>query len=157
MKYLLPLLLLLVIEYSASARLGETETQIEARYGKPTEILTPLKDNLPRKVYEKNGMEIIVSYINGKSCSEDYSHQGGDNAPPITSDEVAELLNKNSLDSDWILEKGSIRSRLATWHLKSGDAKAYYFGTDLALVTKECEKLQLEKDTFDKPISLKGF
>jgi len=54
---------------AAFARIGETEQQIEARYGKS--IVTFPSDNQPlTKAYESSGMNIIVMYIDGVSQRE---------------------------------------------------------------------------------------
>lgn len=52
---------------SALARIGETDAQIELRYGQPVPAANPQPD---RKVYKYKGFTIVVVYLDGRSNQE---------------------------------------------------------------------------------------
>jgi len=60
---------------TALARIGETEQQIEARYGQPIKIVSASELPAPgvTKIYESAGIKILVTFLDGTSASEDYS------------------------------------------------------------------------------------
>jgi hypothetical protein len=66
---------LLLFAASAFARIGETEAQIEARYGKPTKNVTASEFALTgvTRMYKSAGFEIVVTFVDGKSGSEYFS------------------------------------------------------------------------------------
>src|SRR5437667_9289666 len=55
----------------AQARVGETEKQIEARYGKPVGRWADFLGE--KKLYHARDYEVMVSYWNGRSGREDFS------------------------------------------------------------------------------------
>ena len=81
---------------SLQARLGETEVQIKARYGECRQFVT-----LDSKVYESDGLRIIVSYEYGKSVSESFSFLDKQK----TFDKILfdRLFSVNSFCSKWII------------------------------------------------------
>src|SRR5438552_6589149 len=52
---------------SALARIGESDTQIEQRYGKPVPAANPQPD---RKVYKFRGFTVVVVFRDGRSWQE---------------------------------------------------------------------------------------
>src|ERR1700747_2481953 len=79
----------------AFARIGETEQQIEARYGKST--LTVSTGNEPlQKVYQSSGLNITVTYLGGVSQREIFTKQDGSELSKI---EIAILLEANTAGS----------------------------------------------------------
>jgi hypothetical protein len=82
---------------SASARIGETEAQIEKRYGKFLPPAMP-KHGIPMKMYRAAGMIIGVAYLDGKSEAEFYQKQEtGD----FSDHEIQLLLDTNSAGKKW--------------------------------------------------------
>ena len=61
------LIIFLALASSAFARIGETEAQIEKRYGPPVPAANPVAD---RKVYKFKGFTINVTFKQGKSFEE---------------------------------------------------------------------------------------
>jgi hypothetical protein len=89
---------LLMLVSSAFARIGETEQQIEARYGKTIRTLS--KGNQPlQKAYQSSGLDIAVTYIDGVSQSEFFSKQ---DKSELSKNEIALLLEANAAGSRWI-------------------------------------------------------
>lgn len=82
---------------SAFARIGETEAQIEKRYGEPQ---TSLKQSAgyTSRAYVFQGFDIIVSFENGVSCGESYRHSNG---TPLLDPEIRTLLQANSGNGKW--------------------------------------------------------
>src|SRR6266481_5736781 len=68
----LALLTTLLIWSSANARIGENQSQIEARYGKPVKTFAAAEPPRPalKKMYKSDDIVIIVSFLNGVSASE---------------------------------------------------------------------------------------
>lgn len=81
MKYIIPALLLPLL---ASARIGEDEAQLTARYGAPVEILGSTV------LYKKNGLTIGVGMFEGKCYRILYSQPEA-----FTRDQVGTLLAAN--------------------------------------------------------------
>jgi hypothetical protein len=77
---------------SAFARIGETERQIEARYGKPTQTFRATK------AYFYKDFFIVVAFDNGKSGIEVYQKR---NASPMTAVEIGTLLDTNGGGTKW--------------------------------------------------------
>ena len=96
---LIPLLTALLICSSANARIGENESQIEARYGKPFKTFTAAEPPRPalKKMYKSDGIVIIVSYLNGVSESEYYSKPHA----KIDRTKVETLLKANAHGKEW--------------------------------------------------------
>lgn len=51
---------------SAEARLGETLAQCKVRYGEPKSITDSIISGYKDYVFEKNGIRILVTFMNGK-------------------------------------------------------------------------------------------
>jgi hypothetical protein len=76
----------LFVATSAFARIGETEAQIEKRYGKST------SGSGPTKGYFYKGFFIIVTFDNGVSGIETYEKRSG---AQMTAAEIRQLLRAN--------------------------------------------------------------
>src|SRR6266498_2838365 len=83
---------------STFARTGETEAQIEARYGKPVKMAGHYDGPGTAKMYSKSGVRIIVTFIDGLSESEYYSKPAG---AKLGSREVETILRANAGDKNW--------------------------------------------------------
>jgi hypothetical protein len=83
---------LLLVGATAFARIGETEAQIEKRYGRPT------SSSPWTKGYFHNGLFIIVTFDNGVSGIETYEKR---NAAPMNAGEIRRLLEANGGGTKW--------------------------------------------------------
>ena len=116
------------------ARIGETEAQIEQRYGKPSGLAPEkVRDELgnPMRTYRFHGFDIIVVFVDGKSALEHFVklYKGGD----ITYGESIGILE--AYGDIWELE----RDDSPDWHWHSSDRnlKAYRDGSGLGIITVE--------------------
>jgi hypothetical protein len=98
MKTLLTLLLTLVCLTSAFARIGETEQQIETRYGKPVADLTESGGTVSHR-YRTAEWEIVVDYFNGKSGVEIFSRK---DHGKFSQAGLARLLTQSAEGGEWI-------------------------------------------------------
>jgi hypothetical protein len=139
------------------ARIGETEQQIEVRYGKST--LTVSTGNEPlQKVYQASGLNITVTYIDGVSQREIFIKQHG--SSELTKNEIAILLEANAAGSKWI--EDPIATSLAGmqgWKLKSGGRTAAFSRdkTRLVITTDIVQKAFNQRKAEDEKEKLKGF
>ena len=85
---------------SAFARIGETEAQIEKRYGKPTPSSSPTKGYFYRDLF------IIVTFDNGVSGIETYKKHDGTS---MSAGEIKQLLEANGDGTKW---QEPVRNRL---------------------------------------------
>lgn len=81
---------------SAFARLGDTEAQIEQRYGKSFHTVA---GELPMKMYRHADFIIGVVYINGRSEAELY--RKSDDNTDLSGDEITVLMQANSDGKEW--------------------------------------------------------
>ena len=77
---------------TAFARIGETEAQIEKRYGKPTPSSSPTKGYFYRDLF------IIVTFDNGVSGIETYEKRDG---ALMSAGEIRQLLDANGDGTKW--------------------------------------------------------
>ena len=84
---------------TAFARIGETEAQIEKRYGKPTPSSSSTKGYFYKDLF------IIVAFDNGVSGIETYEKRGAS----MSAGEIRQLLDANSDGTKW---QESIRNGL---------------------------------------------
>ena len=85
---------------TAFGRIGETEAQIEKRYGKPT------PSSSSTKAYFHRGLFIIVAFDNGVSGIETYEKRDG---ASMSAAEIRQLLDANGDGTKW---QGPIRNGL---------------------------------------------
>jgi hypothetical protein len=155
MKQILSLLLILsAFAPSAFARIGETEEQIEKRFGKSVVTFSKGKE-LPNKGYLSAGLRITVSYVDGISESEFYQKS---DQQKLSQTEIDTLLDANSGGGAWA-ESPQVLSSVREWKCESTQRTAAYvefanaltIGTDRCWKLQEAQKAQAEKD------KLKGF
>jgi len=119
------------------ARIGETEREIEARYGAP--VQKPKKETGREKsrTYRFGGLEITVTFLDRKSQREDYIKLNGGK---FGSDEIQEFLKANSKGAEWK------NTSEAEWELPGGAVTATYMDLNglppkFTLETKEYNAL----------------
>jgi len=148
MHQILIILIAAILAFSSSAyaRLGETKTEIEARYGKSecqycyTVVLT----NSEKYVYESGGYRITVIFWDGISAEESFTRATYYGAqPPLTDVDITTLLDayndKTRLPvvSHW---KQNRKHTPNAWKHNSGAYVAYYNDKTLCIKTTAYEK-----------------
>ena len=140
----------------AFARIGETEQQIEARYGKST--LTVSTGNEPlQKVYQSSGLNITVTYLDGVSQREIFTKQDGSE---LSKNEIAILLEANAAGSKWIEDPtATALAGMQGWKLESGGRTAAFSrdNTRLVITTDLVQKVFNQRKAEDEKEKLKGF
>jgi hypothetical protein len=84
--------ILLLLAHAALGRIGETEAQIEKRYGKPT------SSSPWTKAYLHDDLFIIVTFEDGISAIETYEKRS---SASMTAAEIRQLLNANGGGAKW--------------------------------------------------------
>jgi len=106
-----------VIARSASASLGENSERIEDRYG--TIVQRRLRDDgTVSVVYAKDRYLYMVTFANGRSISESYSHVNGTD---LSEREITKFLKANGLK--WLPSNSGADRRFKT---SDGTAEAIY-------------------------------
>ena len=140
----------------AFARIGETEQQIEKRYGKST--LTVSTGNEPlQKVYQSSGLNITVTYLDGVSQREIFTKQDGSE---LSKNEIAILLEANTAGSKWIEDPTATSlAGMQAWKLESGGRTAAFSRdkTRLVITTDLVQKVFNQRKAEDEKEKLKGF
>jgi hypothetical protein len=140
----------------AFARIGETEQQIEKRYGKST--LTVSTGNEPlQKVYQSSGLNITVTYLDGLSQREIFTKQDGSE---LSKNEIAILLEANTAGSKWIEDPTATSlAGMQGWKLESGGRTAAFSRdkTRLVITTDLVQKVFNQCKAEDEKEKLKGF
>lgn len=113
MKTLIVIFILLSV-YPSYARLGETEAQIEARYGKVISVKAGDTTRDTKNAYYHNGIYITVVFLDGKSSCEGYCKAY------LSSTEIQALLDVNSLGHTWKKRSKLVRGLdLEYWELSN--------------------------------------
>lgn len=133
---LLALLLLAGTASNASARIGETEKQCIARYGKPVKFLD--KGTL----FIKGQMKIFVTFSKGKAESIWLQKTDPDRptlAMPISKEEIDTFLIANSQGHQWRYNT-SLPDGDEVWITKDSELGALYSHATLSLqvYTRDC-------------------
>lgn len=109
----------------ASARLGETLEQLTARFGKPTQTVTPKPSSIDKKeyVFHKGGF-VIDAYFRGKACEKiTYTKETWGS---LSDEEIAQLLKSNGI---WIEETAPtwdlVKNRQARHKWRRDDNQAW--------------------------------
>jgi hypothetical protein len=140
----------------AFARIGETEQQIENRYGKST--LTVSTGNEPlQKVYQSSGLNITVTYLDGVSQREIFTKQDGSE---LSKNEIAILLEANTAGSKWIEDPTATSlAGMQGWKLELGGRTAAFSRdkTRLVITTDLVQKVFNQRKAEDEKEKLKGF
>ncbi len=96
-RFFLLCLAFCLLQGSAAARIGETEAEVNARYGNAI-INLPSQQNTVTKCYLSRGFSIAVTYVDGKSAREMVAKA---DKTEITEKEINRLLEVNSGGSSW--------------------------------------------------------
>lgn len=104
------------------ARIGEDETTIVVRYGKPVETVPTADPHLKAQVYSAAGFKITVFLLNGIAGGEQYEKTDGGNA--LSEQEISTLLKANSNGGEWKEDGGNQDYRL--WLLNGTHTFASY-------------------------------
>jgi len=146
---------------SVRARLGESEDDLKARYGDPTNPGDKADNRVLKRIYEYKGITITVMFLNGKSACEEYD--GVTNM-----DAVAAILQANAGKFNWkadgfarmdatdqslVPNKWTLCSPAKTSPVKSF-ATASYEGTTLTIATFEFLDFMISQQNAG---TLKGF
>jgi hypothetical protein len=135
---------------NAFARIGETEAQIEARYGKPLVHDTPA-GSLRTFGYRKGAMQIGVFFLEGKSAAELYSNL---DKSTLSETEISTVLDANSFDGKWVKSPS-----VPMWKLDPAGFVAMLGPRGQTLMI--CTKAYIEADAAEKKKAererLKGF
>ncbi len=104
----------------ALARLGQTEEQVSALFGKPIDADRPDKDGVTTNTYKNPSGEYIalVQFLKGHSIAEAYSRV---DSGKLSEKEMSIFLQGNSGGKEWIKDP----SKLA-WERSDHHAKAWY-------------------------------
>ena len=87
---------ILLLAPNSWARLGETFEQIQSRYGVLMKVDNVTRADYPQYFFQKDGIDIRVRFVNGKSAQEIFS------APvPNIQTVAAEILSSNAQGSTW--------------------------------------------------------
>jgi hypothetical protein len=115
--------------FPALARLGETPEQCKARYGAPTSEMAIPESQSKYLVYEKNGIRIGATFLQGKCGQISFSKlEGG----ILFNVEQNYLLKANQDNSTWA--EGAIIAGTGTMYTrKDAKAKAEYMLSTRAL------------------------
>ena len=147
-----------IFAQNAGARIGETEKEIEARYGKHTGIgdQKELKDELgnPFRSYLFHGFEIYVTFENGNSVLEHFGkpYRGG----RVTYAESLAILNVYG--DIWELDKkNNYDSPEWHWHDKDHNLQAFLDGSGLGIVTTMYYAKEITKTSELEKKRLQGF
>ena len=120
---------------SCFARLGETEAELEARYGKPERVTNKPADAAPADkeiVYFKDGMVVFVRVFRGRSVCEIYcfSDGKGKSVPVETDIKKAEaLLQANAGGAVWEANAPGVHGMQLLWKRSDGQALAAVWET----------------------------
>jgi hypothetical protein len=121
MKHILILAATIVIVLSGQAfgRLGQTEEQVNALFGKPIDPGTPDKEGVTTNMYKNPTGEYhaLVQFLKGHSIAEAYSRVDGGK---LSDKEMSAFLQGNSGGKEWIKDS----SKLA-WERSDHRAKAW--------------------------------
>jgi hypothetical protein len=143
MKTKLLLLLLLMLVSPASARIGETEQQIEAGYGKPIRDAGAFVVGSSARFYRHSGFFILVSFVDGKSVFEGLNKE---DESEITKDEIAVLLRANG--KNWQVAR-AVATGEPSWTSTDGSVVAVYDSRGHKLVLCSNRFLQM-RDAFNQ-------
>ena len=103
---------------SSWGRLGETFDQVQGRYGLLVKVDNVTRPDCPQYFFQKDGMEIRVRFVNGKSAQEIFSASSSD-----MRNAAAEILSSNAEGSTW----SSIAVGKSTEYIRAdGKATAQY-------------------------------
>ena len=104
----------------AFARIGQTEEQVSALFGKPIDAGTPDKDGVTTNMYKNPTGEYnaLVQFLKGHSIAEAYSRVDGGE---LSEKEMSIFLQGNSGGKEWIKDPRKLACerndhRVKAWH-----------------------------------------
>jgi len=97
------------------ARVGDTEKEVEARYGKPGKDMGT-KSNVHQMGYMAGGFMILVDFVNGVSQREGFANP---DTTPLTNDAIYEILRMNSQEGT-IWQQGQVPGEDKAWQRSDG-------------------------------------
>ena len=122
MRYILIVVATIVIGLSgqAFARLGQTEEQVSALFGKPIDADEPDKEGVTTNTYKNPTGEYIalVQFLKGHSIAEAYSRV---DRGKLSEKEMSAFLQGNSGGKEWMKDP-----RKLAWERSDHHAKAWY-------------------------------
>ena len=122
MKPILILIAAIVLGLSndAFARIGQTEEQVRALFGKPIDAGTPDKEGVTTNMYKNPTGEYhaLVQFLKNHSIAEAYSRVDGGE---LSEKELSAFLQGNSGGKEWIKDP-----RKLAWERSDHRAKAWY-------------------------------
>jgi hypothetical protein len=110
----------LCLSSDAFARIGQTEEQVSALFGKSIDAGTPDKEGVTTNMYKNPSGEYhaLVQFLKGRSIAEAYSRVDGGK---LSGKEMAIFLQGNSGGKEWIKDP-----RKLAWERSDHRAKAWY-------------------------------
>jgi hypothetical protein len=104
----------------AFARLGQTEEQVSALFGKPTDAGTPDKEGVTTNMYKNPSgtYHALVQFLKGHSIAEAYSRV---DSGKLSEKEMSIFLEGNSGGKEWTKDP-----RKLAWERSDHRAKAWY-------------------------------
>ena len=109
----------LCLSSDAFARLGQTEEQVNALFGKPIDAGKPDKDGVTTNMYKNPSGEYhaLVQFLKGHSIAEAYSRVDGGK---LSEKEMSIFLQGNSGGKEWIKDPNKL-----AWERSDHRAKAW--------------------------------
>lgn len=142
---------------SAFCHLGETQQECEARYGEPLKTFTN-EEGLTCQAFQKSGLNIGVTYLNGKACQVGYFHQDQDllKIPAELSDNEIEIILKSNSDAAW--KQKQVLAMGKFWQTPDESIVACYnpIRHILVLMTKEMNDFKNKSQKAQESKNLQG-
>jgi hypothetical protein len=104
MKYLLLASALILVTTVCHARIGETQAQVEARYGKHMKEVKPLTPASAAYLYRKGELAYFVGFVDGKAAYElveSVEEDGDIGEGKLEADDIDAALKANAPDGGW--------------------------------------------------------
>jgi hypothetical protein len=134
MKLLVPLFVFSVLVSSALACVGDSDAELEARYGKQVQTGTSKLPGVTIRGYKFRGFSVVVGVINGHSAFEMYSKK---DHSKLNANEVGALMTANSGGGTWnAVEDAAYEGK--KWALSDGTVTVEWpnMGGELTVMTK---------------------
>ena len=108
------------IRGEALARIGQTEEQVSALFGKPIDAGKPDKEGVTTNIYKNPSGEYhaLVQFLKGRSIAEAYSRVDGGK---LSEKEMEIFLKGNSGGKEWIKDPAKL-----AWERSDHHARAWY-------------------------------
>jgi hypothetical protein len=112
--------IVLSLSSNAFARIGQTEEQVSALFGRSIDAGTPDKEGVTTNIYKNPSGEYLalVQFLKGHSIAEAYSRVDG---RQLSEKEMSIFLQGNSGGKEWIKDPNKL-----AWERSDHRAKAWY-------------------------------